>query len=156
MQTQARMERNEVKAAGAFTRWARRVHLMLAWAFVASVAAQVFLAGRALFADARGWPDHVWFGYSVVGPLALAVALSSFLARIPALSVVRAWLLFLAYFVQTMLPGMRMSTPLVAALHPVNALLIFWLGITVARRAGGFVSARTNGNSNRSTRRCWE
>jgi hypothetical protein len=99
------------------------------------VIAQVFLAGRALFVGAEHWPDHVSFGYSVVGPLALAVALSSLIARVPKRAAIRAWLLFIAYVVQTMLPGLRETVPLVSALNPVNALLLFGLGISVARRA---------------------
>jgi len=114
---------------------ATRIHLVVAWLFVAAVIVQVFLAGRALFVGAEHWPDHVSFGYSVVGPLAMAVALSSLVARIARPAVVRAWLLFIAYVVQTLLPGLRETVPLVSALHPVNALLVFGLGITVARHA---------------------
>lgn len=36
---------------------------------------------------------------------------------------------------------MHHSSPLIAALHPVNALLIFWLGIVVARDASAALAA---------------
>jgi hypothetical protein len=37
--------------------------------------------------------------------------------------------------VQTILPWFAEDAPFVAALHPVNALLLFWGGLTIARRA---------------------
>jgi hypothetical protein len=36
---------------------------------------------------------------------------------------------------------MKDSIPIVAALHPVNALVLFWLGLVILRDAQGHVRA---------------
>lgn len=98
--------------------------------FVAGVVAQVFLAGLFLFAGGeRAW--HMEFGYWLELPPLLALLLL-WPAR-PGRRI--GWLiaaLAVDVFVQTSLPYFQSSVPVVAALHPVNALLVLWLGVTVA------------------------
>jgi hypothetical protein len=98
--------------------------------FVIGVVAQVFLAGLFLFAGAtRSW--HMEFGYFLELPPLVALLLLW-----PAHTGRRiGWLtaaLAVDVFIQTSLPYFQSSVPVVAALHPVNALLVLYLGVTLA------------------------
>jgi hypothetical protein len=100
--------------------------------FVVCVVVQVFLAGVGLF-GAGDMAGHVDFGYllSVVPLLPLLLAWP---ARAGGRTAALCAGLLVATQVQTFLPLLRDDAPLVAALHPVNALLVFGLGLMVARR----------------------
>jgi len=102
---------------------------------VVSVLIQVLLIGLFLFAGASLMP-HRAFGGIVVGILAILVAVTAGAAQLPTGKASRAGLLLLLVIVQVILPAFHRSSPVIAALHPVNALLIFWLGVVVARNAG--------------------
>jgi hypothetical protein len=111
---------------------ARRLRLayrVLAWLFALGVVAQVFLAGWAIFVDGTQWSLHTTF----VGVLELLGVLLLALAFAGRLAPRRRWLtggaVFLVYlqYVTANVPGAP------AALHPVNALLIFWLAVFLAR-----------------------
>jgi hypothetical protein len=58
---------------------------------------------------------------------------SAFVGRRPRRDVGIVLALLGLYIVQTILPGLRASAPVVAALHPVNALVLFALGAWSAR-----------------------
>jgi hypothetical protein len=115
----------------AMTLWLRRVHLFLAWAFVVGVLLQVFFIGRFLFAR-ESIDAHLSLGYTLP-LLALLSVLSAFPARLSRGTVGLAGLVFVLTVVQTILPTLKSTLPPVAALHPVNALLIFWFAVQVAR-----------------------
>jgi hypothetical protein len=111
---------------------ARNALAALAWLFIALLTIQVFLAGVGLFGAGR-MSTHVDFGYTISGvPLLLLIAAT--VGRAGRLIGMSAVLLVLA-FVQTSLPYFRDDLPFIAALHPVNALALFWLTATIARRA---------------------
>jgi hypothetical protein len=113
----------------------KALHAVLAWLFVAAVAVQVFLAGMFSFGDQSFRATHAEFGFTWVGFAALGVLVSALLARPGRRQVGLAALLIVLYIVQASLPGFRTTSVPVAALHPVNALLVFGLGVVVARRA---------------------
>jgi hypothetical protein len=119
----------------AMTLWIRRIHLFFAWTFVAAILFQVFLIGRFLFAGELIDP-HREFGYTVLPLLALLVLLTAFPAGLGRGAVGSAGLLLVLTIVQMSLPSFKGTVPLVAALHPVNALLVFWSAVHVARGAG--------------------
>ncbi len=112
----------------------RMAYLVAAWLFAITVILQVFLAGLSLFASAANWGTHKEFGYSL-GFLALLLVVLAFAGRIP--RTIGRWLarLLTVYAIQTILPNLRRDAPWIAALHPVNALAIFWIALTRARRA---------------------
>jgi hypothetical protein len=127
----------------------RLAHGIVAWAFVASIVIQVFLAGAAIanLGGSGDYKTHIEFGYTAVGLVALAVLLTAVAARLPRRDVATSFGLLLLYIVQTALPAAKASFPAVAALHPVNALLLFALATWYARhawrtRADAVVSAR--------------
>jgi hypothetical protein len=115
-------------------RWARLVHPWLAWVFVGTVLLQVFLAGLALFAGA-GFEAHREAGYTYPGIAALAVLIAAIVGGAGRREIGLAFLLLVLYVVQTILPALRADLPVVAALHPVNAVALFTLGAVIAVRA---------------------
>jgi hypothetical protein len=103
--------------------------------FLVSVVYQVFLAGMGLpRLGGETMQTHIDFGYTIslapVIPLIL-----TWPARAGRGTAILCAALLVDAFVQTLLPGARADAPLVAALHPVNALVVFGLSLLVARRA---------------------
>lgn len=118
----------------------RYAYAVVAVVFVAAIAYQVFLAGLALFAGGT-WQSHVDFGYLASMIPVILIPLAWF-ARAGRRAV---WLTIIALVVtqvQTFLPLAREAVPWIAALHPVNAMIVFGAGIAVARNAVGL--ARTS------------
>jgi hypothetical protein len=119
---------------------ARTVLAVLAWLFVALVVLQVFYAGVGLLGGGS-MTQHRDFGY-VISAVPLLVLLSAVVARAGRLVWMSAGLLVLAQ-VQTILPWFAESAPVVAALHPVNALVLFGLGLAIAQGATALARRRT-------------
>ena len=114
----------------------RWLHAAAAAVFVAAILVQVFLAGAALanLGGSGDFSSHIEFGFTWVGFAALAVVVTALLARRPRRDIGITLGLMGLYIVQTILPGLRDSVPSVAALHPVNAMLLFALAAWYARR----------------------
>jgi hypothetical protein len=123
------------------TRALRVAYVALAWLFVAGLAATIFTAGLGLFEPDGSLETHVNVGWILhLSPiLLLLVALVGRVGR-PAIW----WLvaLVLLVFVQPLLPGLRDSAPWAAALHPLNATLITFVGLSIAIRSLALLSAR--------------
>jgi fucose 4-O-acetylase-like acetyltransferase len=113
----------------------RQVHAFLAWAFVASVVVQVFLAGLAIpqLGGNGSFVTHRDFGY-LIGLLTLLLLVAAVVARAGRRRIGQAAGLLVLYVVQSSLPYMDPGLPFAAALHPVNALVMFWLGVVYARQ----------------------
>src|SRR5947209_7078515 len=118
------------------TRAARWAHVGLAWLFVAGVVLQAYLAGVALaqLGGSGDFSTHVSLGYSLMGLLALGVLVTALIGRVPRRQVGLSVALFILYIVQTSLPEARSSAPLIAALHPANAMLLLVLGGVIGWR----------------------
>ena len=114
----------------------RTVHAWAAILWVAAIIVQVFLAGQAI-ANLGGSGDfttHIGFGYTI-GIVQLVVLILSFPARMSGRDKwISAGILGL-YIVQTLLPGLKSVSPLISALHPLNAMLLFAVSIWYARHA---------------------
>jgi hypothetical protein len=119
----------------------RLVYAAAAWLFVGAVVVQVFLAGLGLFAGAKNFDLHAFFGFTVVHLISLLLVILGALGRVGRRNMWLGVLLFVLIGVQVSLPGLRTDLPLVAAIHPVNALLICWLGLHIALRAGLVIGA---------------
>ncbi|MGH2356891.1 MAG: DUF6220 domain-containing protein [Candidatus Limnocylindria bacterium] len=119
----------------------RLVYAAAAWLFVGAVVVQVFLAGLGLFAGAENFELHAFFGFTVVHLISLLLVILGALGRVGRRNIWLAVLLFVLIGVQVSLPGLRADLPLVAAIHPANALLIFWLGLHIALRARRVIGA---------------
>lgn len=116
----------------------RLVAAGIAWLFVAAVAFQVFLAGVGLL-GAGTMEGHMGFGY-LIPLIGLVLLIMVAGARVPR-STGLAGLLFVLTLVQIALAYARLDAPYVAAFHPVNALLLWLLGVAIALRATSFARA---------------
>lgn len=114
----------------------RLVHAVVASTLVASLVIQVFLAGLAIpqLGGNGSFADHRNFGY-LIGVITLAVLLAAIAARAGRRRILQATGLLALYVVQSSLPYMDPALPFAAALHPVNALVMSWLGLLYARHA---------------------
>lgn len=108
-----------------------------AWLFVACLLVQVFLVGLDIFADVGG-SIHRDFAY-VYGWLAPVLVLLSRARGVPDEARSLTLLLLVLFAAQTVLPSLREDFPVLAALHPVNALAIFGVAVAVARQASGMI-----------------
>jgi hypothetical protein len=115
----------------------RRIHQVASWLFTAGVLLQAYLAGAAMtqLGGTGDFETHAGLGYSLMGLLALLVLVFSLLGRFPRRQIGLSVLLLLLYMVQTSLPLARDSSPLIAALHPANAMGLFVLALVVGIRA---------------------
>jgi len=112
-------------------RWSRYAYLAVASVFLAAVLLQVFLAGLSIFASESRWATHVEFGrYMIVlVPLLIGFGLAGNIHGRP------RWmgaLLITTYMIQGGLPVFADSAPWIAALHPVNALVVAWFAAAAA------------------------
>ena len=114
----------------------RQVHAGLAWLFVAAVLVQVWLAGAAIpqLGGDGSFEDHRNLGY-LIGVVNLGIVIAAIAARAGRRRIGQAVGLLVLYVIQSSLPYMDPALPFAAALHPVNALVMFWLGILYARQA---------------------
>jgi uncharacterized membrane protein YkvI len=115
----------------------QRVHLAVAVVFVVAIVVQVFLAGTALvnLGGSGNFTEHIEFGYTWLGLVALVLLVTAFVARRPRGDVAVVASMVLLYIVQTILPAARTSsTTWIAALHPVIALFLFALAAWYAQR----------------------
>ena len=113
--------------------WGRRVFTLLAWIFAGCVVLQVFFAGMAIFTVPIWWRTHTGFIHSFEF-LPLLMLIAAFVGSVPARA---KWLSLAALAligVQYALVELARNQPALGALHPVNALLIFWLATTLARQ----------------------
>ncbi len=114
-----------------------RLHGAVAWLFVATIVVQVFLVGAAIpqLGGSNDFSPHRDFGYSIVGLAALAIVVTAVVARAGRRAIGISLAMLVLYVVQTSLPYAKASIPFIAALHPVNALVLFALAVWYARRA---------------------
>jgi hypothetical protein len=118
---------------------------MQTWRYLLAASAVLFIAGVAL--------QFLLIGLALTrlggsGDAGLHVNVGYLLPIVPLLTLILCWparaggrmallvaALFVDTFVQGILPTLRDAVPVIAALHPVNALVLFGLGLVVARRA---------------------
>ena len=110
--------------------------------FLVGVLGQVFLAGLGLFAHPANYATHVYLG-AVLHGLATLMWILAALSHQPPETTRLNGILFGVLALQGLLPNLRGIIPALAALHSVNALVIFWIALILARRAQAFAWLRT-------------
>jgi hypothetical protein len=113
--------------------WLRTLFAAAAWLYLAGVVIQVFFAGASLF-GLTDWTVHAGLGWGL-GSAPIILLVLALGARVDRRT---AWLtagLAIAALIQPELALARHDSPVLAAFHPVNALLVFWLAWVVASRA---------------------
>lgn len=115
-----------------YSRWG---YLILSVIFAVCVLVQVYIAGMATFVDPGSWQMHMSFVH-VFEFLLIPMLALAFLGTLPRKLKLTPVLLFGLISMQyATAEGFNGS--MVAAIHPVNALIIFWvtvIGIRWARR----------------------
>lgn len=117
---------------------ARYLYLALVWTYLAGILVQVFLAGMGLFGPQRDFEPHIGLGWLLhVVPILLLIVAA--IARVGRRIIWWNVALLVVQFIQPILALARHDQPLVAAFHPVLALIIFWLTLTIGLMAGRLV-----------------
>jgi hypothetical protein len=112
-----------------------RAHLIVSRVVLGAIMLQVFFAGLGIFGVASFLPHMVFGALLILSSFSLPIlALAGRLERAIAL---RSWLLAGLMIVQGLLIDIGRQVPVVAALHPVNALVLLLVtyGLASRRRA---------------------
>ena len=112
--------------------------------FVAGVVIQFFLAGLGVFESAAAFITHRDFGRAF-GWLVLIMLILAIAGRLPRRQLLLVIGIIVAYAFQSVFVAVRADAPFVAALHPLNGVLILLLGIEVVRYAWVTRVARPSG-----------
>jgi hypothetical protein len=144
------VEQSMPGAEPGYIMWVRRGYVGMAWLIVAMIAAQVFLAGMNVFVGPRWWGWHIQSGHAIGGMIGL-LALLGFGGRFPGRI---RWLtlallgLFALQYNHRLIAG-ALGIPSLAAIHAVNALVLFWLAVSLARWAGVLLRSEQTERSSR-------
>ena len=107
--------------------WAQNLYLALASLVLFSILLQGILIGAFFFGGATwGQAAHGFLGM-ILPPLTLLLALVGVIAQVPGRMRLWGFLLFALMIVQVVLASLSDNVPLVAALHPANAMILFGL-----------------------------
>jgi hypothetical protein len=110
---------------------AARAHTIVARALLGGVALQIFFAGLGVFNVSSFLPHMILGTLVILGSLALP--LIAWRGHLDATLTHRSWLLFALMIVQGLLIDVGQLIPLVAAFHPLNAMLLVLLTASMAR-----------------------
>lgn len=108
--------------------------LVVSAIFLLCVVVQLFLAGLGVFDGYRNFETHREFGYSF-GWLTLVMLVLALVGRLPRRQVLVVVGIILAFALQSVLIALRADMPTVAALHPLNGVLVLLLTVEVTRFA---------------------
>ncbi|MGH2392503.1 MAG: DUF6220 domain-containing protein, partial [Candidatus Limnocylindria bacterium] len=117
------------------TRWFRYAYFGSLVLFLAGLVFQIYLVGQSLFVDPRDWRVHVEWGWLVAHGLPALVLISGALSRLGR----RRWVVLLVFFIAVaihpLLPAFRDTSPLLAVLHPINAVFLVVLTLWLLKDA---------------------
>jgi hypothetical protein len=106
---------------------------VVAWLFVGCILVQIFLAGIGVFGT-NGFVTHREFGY-MIGWLTLVMVVIAVAGRLGRTLIGLSVLTLVQMALQSVLILFRDDQPAVAALHPVNGVLLLIVTITIGRLA---------------------
>lgn len=118
--------------------FARSAYLVVLWIFVACLVVQLFLAGLGVFAGYQNFLTHRDWGY-LFGLLVFPIMILAALARLPRRFILLSVLIFILFVMQSVLLLFRTDAPSIAALHPLNGVLILLIAIWLGSAARRFV-----------------
>lgn len=113
---------------------ARWAYLGVVWLYLIAIVFQTFLAGQALFAPEPDFEPHRNLGY-LLHLTPILIVILAVVGRVGSTTLWWTGALFATVAVQPLLPMLRDDMPWAAALHPVLALVIFWLTLAIGLRA---------------------
>ena len=133
-------------------RVARYAFAVFALAFAAGIVLQVVFIGLGLFVDSENLTLHRDFGWILhLAPLLVLIAAA--LAGAGRTRILQAVALVVVVWIVPILAAVRADLPMVAAFHPVGAMLSFVLSLVVAR--GSLELLREVDPAARTTRGEW-
>jgi len=113
----------------------RYAYAAVAWLFVVGILMQVFLVGLSLLGRRPSWPIHIGLGHTL-GVLALLLVVLAYVGALPHPFKRLTWLTVAIYvLLADVVIFLRDSALVVAALHPVLALMLFAIASGLALRA---------------------
>ena len=122
-------------------KWIRMLYVIDAWLFPVAILVQVFFVGLSLFTGQAFWSIHITFGH-FIALLPILLVILAYLGRLPSPEKRLAWLVLGVYLIQAeVFAAIRADVPLLAAFHPVLALVLFALALIIARRSPTVVRA---------------
>jgi mercuric ion transport protein len=107
---------------------------VVAWLFAGCIVIQVFLAGLGVFDSPQQFLTHRSFGY-LFGWLSLVAVLIAAIGRLPRRLIGLAGLTLVQMALQSVLILFREDAPAIAALHPVNGVLLLVTTLVLGRLA---------------------
>lgn len=121
---------------------ARRGFTLAAWSYPVALGFQIFFAGLYVFAGPTNIELHRT-GAHVIGLLTLLLVAIAHIGSVSRSDRRMAWGVGGLLAVQGGLVHVHQlfDAPIVAALHPVNAMILFWVSLTLARRASAYWKA---------------
>jgi hypothetical protein len=122
---------------------ARRAFAAAAWLYVAAIGVQLFFAGMYVFGGPQNLALHTTFAHTFI-ILSLVLLVAAYAGRVTGADKRRFWLVFGLLIVQGMLVHINQwfGAPAIAALHPVNAMLLAWAALTLAQHASVYWRAQ--------------
>ena len=117
--------------------WTRYGYLGLSGFFALLVLVQVYIAGMVVFVAPSNWTLHATFVH-IFEPLLLPLFACAFLGQLPRSLKIASVALFLLVSVQYATASLFGS--MVAAIHPVNAVVIFSVAVLATNRTWSIIS----------------
>ena len=103
---------------------ARYLYLALVWLYLVALLVQVFLIGIALFGTAHDFAPHVNLGW-ILHLVPILLLIVGAIGRVGLRLLLWTTALVVVQFIQPILATVRNDQPVLAAFHPVLALIIF-------------------------------
>ncbi|MBS4219945.1 hypothetical protein KHA96_16660 [Bacillus sp. FJAT-49711] len=121
----------------------RAIFAILSLLFFIAIISQIFIAGVALFADSSQWAVHksfvVYFEF-----IPIVMLILSFFGGFPKKMRWHSLGLYLMVALQYMTVGLSGKFPYITALHPVIAMLLFWLSLVMLRTSLALIKTNKN------------
>jgi hypothetical protein len=111
----------------------RIAHLGVTYVLLAAVVLQPFLIGLWLFGAVDSSDLHTELGYLLLLPGCPLLLLAALFGRMPRREMLLTLAVIVDTFVQVSLPSLRTDLPVLAALHPVNFLVLVVMLWTLGR-----------------------
>jgi len=111
---------------------ARIAYVALVWLFLVGLVVQVFLAGIGIFStDSRDFGTHIQLGW-ILHLVPVLILIAAAIGRVGRPTLLWVAALVLTTLIQPFLPGLADTSVALAALHPVNAMVMFVIAVRLA------------------------
>ncbi|QKG84400.1 hypothetical protein GXN76_07850 [Kroppenstedtia pulmonis] len=106
----------------------------LATIFAVCIIVQIFIAGLAVFVSPVNWMRHRMFAH-LFNALPLIMLILSFVGRLPRKISWKSFGLFVLMYTMYITANITVILPFAAAVHPLIAMLLFWVSISIVMKA---------------------